>query len=226
MRLAVAPTALLSVFLALALDAPSAVAACRLVQVEGPQNRVRFSAENADLILIGVVVSEQPSRNSNATKGMFDSRVIPEAVLKGEVTSETLELKELNNRSDCVESPRLEQGERVLLMLGWSYTGGKSDQYDWRISPIAGKIVLQDDGSAFLDEIRDEDDGPIGRSNEIIYDVAQVSNADGREIGAAIAAASRNASARTDGWDLVVLATLILLIGGALLLSYRRRETS
>ena len=197
-----------------------AASACRLVEVEGKLNRIRFAAQNADLILIGVVTAEAPSRELHSRPGMFDSTIQTEAVIKGWLAAPELTLTGLNNPNDCVESPRLMQGERVLIQLFWSYE--REDHYVWRVSPIAGKVVLASDGQAVLDEIEDPDDGPAGDVEDVVLAVAHSSGASQKQIDRALLAARRASPHVESAWDLPILLALTLSVAASVGLLCRR----
>lgn len=192
--------------------------------------------KNAPILIIGIVTSEKQIPRPPNTTAMWESVIVAEAILKGEVPDEPLRIPYIGFLgADCSGGPRLQEGERVMVPLYWGGVSYAPGEEAWQLHGIFSKVLFED-GQATLEWWSGS--APLGTRDDVIRLYGENAGADESRIEAAIDAANvppssvpspaTNASNESNGRDwppiwtagAVVLLTLVLLIG---LRSWRRR---
>jgi hypothetical protein len=150
---------------------PTAVAAgCSYSTIPDPHERLARAIEGwSDLVVVGVVTKEmrvevdydtpdptdlKTSREKTKPDEftLFRSTIRPEAVLKGDLPPGDLEMTWLTEVWQCVSSPRMYEGERLLLFLKqWpTYTVNSEPRGHIWLASLFGGVVQLKQGDALM----------------------------------------------------------------------------
>lgn len=163
-----------------------AAATCSIgspIDYEGAFTR---SVSNSQLLFVGTVASERSLPRPPQVTPMWESVVMPEAMLKGDAPGGPIMMPHLGRLGgDCSGGPRLLAGERVLLPVYFgrlSYDGSQG----WQLNGIFSKVLIEGD-QAFLESVLGRH--PLGDIEGVIRTFGATAGATDAQIDAAILAA-------------------------------------
>ncbi|MCH7812148.1 MAG: hypothetical protein IH958_05915 [Chloroflexi bacterium] len=135
-------------------------------------------ARGAQVVIVGEVINERLVRDRPNSYNVYESTVRVEAVLKGTVEP-LVTLSPLGSLgADCTGGPRLQEGERVLLMFGEFRGDSFVVGHEW------GKYVLANgEAQVAFQNIPPEPPIPVG---EALRTVAAITGASQAELDAAL----------------------------------------
>ncbi|HEX5368524.1 MAG TPA: hypothetical protein VFY10_03835 [Dehalococcoidia bacterium] len=110
----------------------AAVQACSYGTDENAADDVAQSVKTADLMIVGIVTDEHRTRGA-----LYTSTVAPSAVFKGDAAREPITVSGLGGQAGECPRARLEEGERVLLLLR------RAADSSWQLNGTYGKVLLQ-----------------------------------------------------------------------------------
>ena len=208
----------IAVTLALTGVAPRNAYACSLAPPD-KNDPLKYVLEDASLVIVGRVVDERATGGVSGEKA-YESRVTPDAVLRGSAPNGDIVLPRLNTLgADCSGGPRLPEGERVLLFLYktsmFDPQTGRNQQDVWQIGLVGGKVVIES-GAAYV-EVFDQRIR-LGETEPAIRDIASRVGASQAQADAAVAAATGAAPVSAEDEDGRLIDSTWLYIGAAVLI--------
>jgi hypothetical protein len=163
-------------------------------------------------VVLGTVASERSIPRPPNTQEAWESVVVVEVVLKGDVGDEPLRIPYIGFLGgDCSGGPRLRVGERVLIPVFWGQPSYGDGEEGWQLHGIFSKVLF-DDGLASLEWSEGRE--ALGDAEDVVRSYGEAAGATDVQIEAAIAAALTSAPRGSSDvpWLIIAVALAALAV--------------
>ena len=235
-------TAALILALVFTVPAKEAFATCSIGG--GPSDYHRYSQQAVDtapFVFIGTVVGERSLQGGPNTTSIWESVVVPKAMLKGDLTEERVVIPYTGFLgADCSGGPRLREGEQVLIAIYRGVPSYGTGEEAWQMNGTFSKVLLRDDvatldwvsGSQSLGPVETvirEYGALVGANESQIYAAVEAANAPAteEETSAVTSVSTDDSSSYRSQFLRVVVVTVVtvVLLGQWRRFSRRRSDT-